>query len=500
MELPLPSTPTWSTSTTSYPPLGQDRRADVVVIGAGIAGLTAALLLVQAGKEVVVLEGRSVGSGTSGRTTAKASVLQGARYQVLEDLHGAQAASLYARSQEDGRAWMSAYAAEVGDARWEQRPAITYATTTAGRAKVEREARAASAAGLEVELEDADLPFPTTASLVLADQGQLDPGPYLGALAAEISASSNGTVHEQSRVTSIRGHRHFDVVTSDATIAAEHVIVATLLPITDRGLFFARAEPQSSYLVALDVDGPIPQSMSLSVDDPSRSLRTAPVDGRTLLLVGGEGHHTGRGGPTRARYEALVRWAQDHFPVREVTARWSAHDYVPADHLPWVGAASIASPRLLVATGFEKWGMTMGTAAGLALADEVTGVDGASAAWAGIFDPKRMALRGLPTAARLNAEVAARMVSDWIRPDAPAAPDGSGRRRRAGLLPVGDPSSDEPAVRVVCTHLGGVCGWNDGDRTWDCPLHGSRFEADGTVLAAPATRPLHRTAPVDPDR
>ncbi|MCU1370996.1 MAG: Glycine/D-amino acid oxidase [Ilumatobacteraceae bacterium] len=498
MQLPADSTPPWAIGSSAYAPLAEDRRADVVVIGAGIAGLTTAALLARAGKEVVVLEGRSVGSGTSGRTTAKVSALQGARYQVLADVHDEDTAARYARAQLDALAWMAEQAGPVEAAQWERRTALTYATTEAGRSKVEQEARAATAAGLDVELGGADLPFEATASVMLADQAQLDPGPYLAALAAEIAASPNGTVHEDTRVTAVRGHRTFRVVTPRATVSAQHVVVATLLPITDRGFFFARAEPKSSYLVALDVAGSVPQTMSLSVDEPSRSMRTARIDGQERLLVGGEGHHTGRGGPTLARYQALVDWAQEHFPVNEVVARWSAHDYVPADHLPWVGAASFTSPHLLVATGFEKWGMTMGTAAALLLADTITGTEGVSTPWGAIFDPKRMALRGLPTAARLNAEVAGHMASDWIKPEAGPASDGTGRRRRSGLVPVGEPEPSGPAVRVVCTHLGGVCGWNDGDRTWDCPLHGSRFEGDGTVLAAPAIRPLRSAEPPSP--
>jgi glycine/D-amino acid oxidase-like deaminating enzyme len=498
VRLPTTSSPLWAIEPPSYPPLDGDREADVIVIGAGIAGLTAAVELVRAGKDVVVLEARSVGAGTSGRTTAKASALQGCRYRVLAELHGPEVARRYARSQIDGLAWMAERAAPVEAAQFRRRAAVTYATTADGRSTIEEEVAAAAAAGQPVERDDADLPFPITAAIRLADQAQLDPGPYLAALAAEIDRAPNGVVHEGTRATGVRGHRTLHVPTDRGMVRARHVVVATLLPIIDRGLFFARAEPKSSYLVALRVDGPIPQDMCLSTDEPTRSLRTAVHLGDEVLLVGGAGHHTGRGKPTTPRYQELVDWAADHFPVTDVLARWSAHDYVPVDHLPWVGSASIASPNAFVATGFEKWGMTMGTAAGIALAERIAGRDDVSGDWAGIFDPKRVAPRGLASAVRLNAQVAGRLASDWARPDAPPAPDGTGRRARAGVAPVGEPDADGPRVSVVCTHLGGVCEWNDGDRTWDCPLHGSRFEADGTVLAGPATRPLHRLRRTDP--
>ncbi|HEX2575795.1 MAG TPA: FAD-binding oxidoreductase, partial [Aquihabitans sp.] len=427
-----------------YPALAGDREADVVVVGGGIAGTTTAALLGRAGLEVVLLEAREIGTGTTGRSTAKATALQSIRYQVIANEHGATGASRFATAQLDALAWMDEQVRALGvDCEWERRPAITYAMTPDGRPKIEEEARAAAAAGLHVTLEESfdELPFPTSGGVVLADQAQLDPGPYLAALAAELADRPNGTVHEQSRVTAVKGRRKHQVVTEHGTVTADHVVVATLLPIVDRGLFFARAEPRSSYVVAVAVDGPIPQGMYINPDGATRSLRTSrDRDGREVLLIGGGGHDTGRGSPTSEHYEELIGWASEHFPGTETVARWSAHDYVPADHLPWVGSAFPLTPRVLVATGFEKWGITMGTAAALALADRVLGEsDGPSAPWASLFDPGRTRPRGLVSAARINAEVAGRMASDWLRPDAPAAADGSGRRHRDGLLPVGDP-------------------------------------------------------------
>jgi hypothetical protein len=275
------------------------------------------------------------------------------------------------------------------------------------------------------------------------------------------------------------------------------VVVTTLLPFVDRGLFFARAKPSMSYATALRVDGALPQSMYLSVDEPTRSLRTAHLGDDEVLLVGGEGSKVGSGPLPSEAVHRLVAWARDHFDVSGVVSSWSAHDYVPTDHLPWVGPTSPVTPRVLTATGFEKWGMTMGTAAAHRLSRHVLG-SADDKPWAP-YDPARLALRSVSGTARLNAEVAVRLVGDWAKPDRPAAPDGSGRRFRSGVIPKGDPDglAGTDDVSVVCTHLGGVCRWNDLDRTWDCPLHGSRFEADGTVVAGPAVRPLrggHSTA------
>lgn len=499
MKLPdRPGTP-WAIPTTlPRPPLADDLECDVAVVGAGIVGLTTAVLAVRAGLSVAVLEARTVGTGTSGRTTAKASALQGLRYQTIAEHHGREAARSYARAQLDGLRWMSDHVADRAvDCRWDERPSFTHATTVDGRQSLEAELEAATAAGLDVSMADPGLPFVTTGAVRLDGQAQLDPVAYLASLAAEVVSAPEGRLFEHTRVTGVRGHRRHTVVAPGGTVTADHVVVATLLPIVDRGLFFARAEPMSSYLVAMRCAGEPVGGMYLGIDEPSRSLRTARDEEGDLLLVGGEGHDTGRGSPTTPRYRALADWASEHFDVGPVVARWSAHDYVPSDQLPWVGPSSAVTPRVLVATGFQKWGMTMGTAAALALADRCAGVeDGLSAPWSGLFDPHRVTLRGTATAARINAEVAGRMASGWIRPGTERDEKGAVTRRRRGIVPVSATGAEED-VTVVCTHLGGVCSWNDGDRTWDCPLHGSRFDESGEVVAGPATTPLRRRGDAD---
>ena len=274
--------------------------------------------------------------------------------------------------------------------------------------------------------------------------------------------------------------------------------MTTLLPITDQGLFFARTSPKRSYLIAVDMDGPAPQGMYLSVDDRSRSLRSARVGDESgdVLLVGGGGHVTGRKAHTLAQYEDLASWADEHFAATAVRRRWSAQDYVSNDLLPFVGHAWAPLRGPLIATGFAKWGMTNGTAAAMALADRILDrSDGPSAPWASTWDPARLNRQTVQRGAKVNSEVALQMLGGWARP---GADPGEGRppvRRRFGrpVAEVGAAGEDGKPCRLslVCTHLGGVVRWNDGERSWDCPLHGSRFAETGGVLDGPAVKPLH---------
>ncbi len=485
----------------AHAPLDGDRTADVAIVGGGIAGLTTGVLLARAGLKVVVLEGDVIGAGTTGHTTAKISALQGTIYRTLRSSQGADGARRYATAQHAGREWIADYVSERSvECAFERRPAVTYTTEADNVAKVREEADAAGEAGLAATFtddlaEDLRLPFPVTGAVVVDDQAQFDPYPYLGALAAEIAGTPGCSVHERSRVTKVHSGGRPRVDAAGGTVRADTIVVTTLMPVVHQGLLYARAEPLRSYCLAVTVDGPLPRGMYLSADTPTRSLRTARHDGGEVAVVGGGGHVVGRRIPTTPEYETLRDWATGHFPVTGVLDRWSAQDYESVDHLPYVGPASPGSSRVLVATGFAKWGMTNGTAAALALADRILDrPDGPAAEWSALLDPKRLSPRGAVSAARLNAGVAVHLAGGWLSPGGDEEGEHPARRSRRGLRPTGTAEVDgeQVTVSLVCTHLGGICSWNDAETSWDCPLHGSRFAASGEVVTAPAVTGLDR--------
>lgn len=469
--------------------------ADVVVVGAGITGLTTALLLARAGRSVTVLEAEYVGHGTTGRSTAKVSLLQGTQLSQVAKRHSAGVVRDYVEANSEGQAWVARFCADHGVAV-QHRPAYTYAHSGRGRGAVRRELTIARQAGLDVTwLDELDLPYPTAGAVRLDDQLQLDPVELLDALASQ-AREHGARIVEGARVRKVRSGDRVSVETESGTMTADRLVVATNMPILDRGAFFAKAHPARSYGMAFRTATPAVDGMYLSADAPSRSLRDAPSGDGHLLLVGGAGHTTGRGAPESTRLDELRQWTHEHFPGATETHAWSAQDYVTVHALPYAGPLVPGHDEILMAGGYSKWGMTNGVAAALALSGQILG---GHQEWARVmrtWSPHE--LRGVVDGLRINGEVGFEMGRGWLRPLRPAAGRAEEGEGRVRFDHVGAPTAEATvegrttALSAVCTHLGGIVRFNDAERSWDCPLHGSRFDADGEVLEGPAVCGLRK--------
>jgi glycine/D-amino acid oxidase-like deaminating enzyme len=476
------------------------RSAEVIVVGAGITGLMTAVLLARAGKDVLVLEARTVGACATGNTTAKISLLQGSHLSKILSKHGVGVARAYMDGNREGQSWLLQHCEARGVAV-QREDAYTYAQSSNGVGSARSELEACQAVGLPATWEDdANVPFPYHGGVRLAEQAQFDPVEFLDALALEL-IGHGGRLVEHTRVRRVSGHgKNLRVHVNDAAqrevqLSAAQLVLATGIPILDRGGYFARVKPARSYCFAFEVPGEVTRPMMISTDSPTRSVRYAPVADGERLIVGGAGHTVGREkSPSKALAE-LSSWTRKHYPGAVETHFWSAQDYTPIDDLPYVGPIWPGGENIFIATGFNKWGMTNGAAAALALSSRLLGgrMDWSSAfaSWS----PHE--LSGLRTAVQSNLQVGFNLTKGWITPSIR-----TGRRgptEGEGGVVSGPPWHLEARCQVdgvehrispVCPHLGGIVNWNDADEAWECPLHGSRFAPDGTLLEGPATSDL----------
>ena len=480
--------------------------ADVCVIGAGIAGLTTAYLLGRTGRHVIVIDDGPIGGGETARTTAHLSDALDDGYHQLEALHGAEGARLAAESHTAAIDWIEQITLEESIAcDFERVDGYLVLAPGDDPARLEREREAAQRAGLGGVIRMGQAPsssafsFGDAPCLRFPRQAQLEPLRYLSALARAI-VRDGGRIHSHALAEHIEGGTLPKVIVRGGhTIHAASLVVATNSPISSRIRIHSKQAPYRSYVVALAVPrGSVPEALYWDTVDPYHYVRVAG-DG-DVLLVGGEDHKTGQEDDAEARWSRLEAWARARCPLAgEVITRWSGQVMEPIDGLAYIGKSRHDEKHVYIATGDSGHGLTHGTIAGLLISDLIDGRDNP---WASLYDPSRLSLRALARYARENLNTVAQY-TDWLHGDGVASlediPFGGGAVIRRGLKRIAvykDHAGECFAVSAACPHLGGVVRWNSAEETWDCPCHGSRFDAYGKVVNGPA---LDDLAPVEAD-
>lgn len=421
------------------PPLEGERRTDILIIGGGIAGMLCAYFLDRAGADYLLVEAGTVGSGVTGKTTAKITAQHGLLYQELLKSWGRERAKLYWEANCRAVEQYRALCREIGCEFEEQRSCVF---SRSNRDKLLREVEALDALGVKAAIHrKTPLPFPVAGALTLEGQGQLHPLQFLRTLASGLR------VYEHTKVRELAPGAAF---TDHGMIRANKIVVATHFPILNKhGLYPLKLYQSRSYVLALE-NAPVFDGMYVEDKDNGLSFRRF----HDLLLVGGGGHRTGHKGGGWAQLRSLVkRW----YPEAREVACWATQDCITPDGGAYVGQYSPRTPDLFVTTGFNKWGWTTAMAGGEILCDLL---QGRANPYATAFAPDRP----MPPAAALGN--AAEAVWDLIRPTVPH-----------------------------CPHMGCALRYNPQERSWDCPCHGSRFDENGGLLDNPATDDMKRRPP-----
>lgn len=474
---------------TAYPVLQGAHSVDVAIVGGGIVGMTAALQLARNGRSVAVVEGLHVGRQVTGRSTAKITTQHRLIYDHLIRTFGRETAQLYADTNRNAAEFIEACINEFGIAcDFERCSAMVWIEPDkAGLDEIEREAEAALSLGLPADVLDrAPLPFPTGGALRFTDQAQFSPALYVIGLAGAVSRAG-GRIFEQSRVESVDREDHWRIRADNGEIRAENLFLATNLPIAGAVDYSVRTQPRCHTVAAFRImPEHAPDGVFISAGQPSHSIRTGRDADGHLLIVLGPHFNTGQEGNIARLFLELEDWTRQRFKVGDMVWRWTNEDYDTADRVPYVGAPSGEAPGLYIATGFNAWGITNGTAAGILVSDLILGNENAAS---GLYDPSRPSPEDFNKGSGTKSKAAS---LDDIAP-------GEGGIVEAGDEPLAVYKTMSGMVRAFsasCTHAGCTVTWNNADKTWDCPCHGSIFAADGSVIHGPAMCPLpSREAP-----
>ncbi len=509
------STSVWMATTVmpQHTALAEDTKADICVVGAGIAGMTTAYLLARQGKFVVVLDDGPIAGGQTQRTTAHLSNALDDRYFEIERLHGTQGARLAAESHTAAIDRIEAIVREEQIAcDFERLDGYLFLPPGETAEVLDRELDAAHRAGLTgVErLPHAPLTsFDTGPCLRFPGQGQFHPLKYLAGLARAIERDG-GRIFTGTHAESIEGGTPARVkTTAGPMVTANAVVVATNTPVNDRVAIHTKQAPYLTYVIgALVPRGSVAKGLFWDTLDPYHYVRLqalSPEEGvqeqdelssNDVLIVGGEDHKTGQANDQPERYARLEEWARDRFPMmQEVRFRWSGQVMETIDGLAFIGPNPGDEPNVFIATGDSGMGMTHGTIAGTLLTDLILGRENP---WASLYHPSRKTLRAAGEFAKENLNVV-RQYGDWLTGGGVGSPEeirpGTGAVVRRGLSKVAGYRDEQGVLHecsAVCPHLGCIVDWNDAEKTWDCPCHGSRFDRFGTVLNGPANSDLSR--------
>ncbi|HYG89859.1 MAG TPA: FAD-dependent oxidoreductase [Azospirillum sp.] len=476
-------------------------RPDVIVVGAGIAGVSTAYFLQRSGKKVLLLDDGAPGDGETGRTTAHLSNAIDDRFTEMERVHGKDGARLAADSHGAAIDAIERLVREESiDCDFTRLDGYLMPAPGQHPSEFDREMEAAHRAGL-TDVEKLDhAPGITHPGPVLRfpRQGMVHPLKYLTGL-VEAFRKRGGVLATNTHVTTIgeaQAKAHVRI-TGGALLEADAVVVATNAPISDRLAVHSKQAPYRTYVIAARVErGELPTALWWDDMAPYHYVRLQPNGDHDLLIVGGEDHKTGEAADMELRWAKLEAWMREHYPTAgAVQYRWSGQVLEPFDGLAFIGRDPAWGGRVYIVTGDSGMGMTHGTLAGLLLCELLHGCDHP---WAILYDPSRKMVRKLGTYLRENLDAARRMASafapawvdseTWVRP-------GEGALMKHFGRPVAvyrDEQGHVHKMSAICPHLKCTVQWNPAEKTWDCPCHGSRFAADGAVLGGPATVALAR--------
>lgn len=502
-------------SRKTYDKLKESKTAEICIIGGGLTGLTTAYYLTKAGKEVILLEKDKIGGSTSGNTTAKITSQHGLFYNYLLQSVGKTKAKEYLEANEKAIQDIEDIIKEENiECDFERQDAYVFTQKQEEVEKIKKEVEALEYLGFKSQfLENIGVPIKekqkeensehiniqkkVLGAIQFKNQAQFNPCFYAQGLANKIEERS-GKIFENSKVIDVKkeGDR-YEIITEEGKVNAKIVVIASHYPIINApGFYFMKMYQVTSYLIAVETKEPLFEGMYINSEDPTVSLRTAKLGNKRLLLVGGMDHKTGAKIDLKNSYKRLEEVAKQLYPDSRVVFYWNAEDCIPLDKIPYIGEFSNLWPNVYVGTGYKKWGMTTSNVAANIIADKILGKENP---YEEVFKSTRLKpIKNYEELGNMLKEVGYSAIINKLEKIDEYVKDvkqGEGKIVEIEGKKVGVYRSEEGkvyAVKPYCTHLGCELSWNNLEKTWDCPCHGSRFTYEGKSIYDPAIKDLER--------
>ena len=478
--------------------LQDDIKCDVAIIGAGITGITTALLLSGSGMKIAVIEACKVAGSTTGKTTAKITTLHSLKLHNISSELGHETADMYYKGNQMGFNKIKDIIEKHSIyCDYTNIPAYVYTESSEGINNLENELSIMQKLGIKADItQDTHLPFPIISAIKVPNQAQFNPVKYVCSMAEIINNKDNCNIYEHSMVTKIDKDNPYKLYTDSAVIKADKIVLATNYPIIEiPGLFFAKLHQQKSYITAVEAGELDIKGMYINDVDPVNSARMHYTKQKNMLLLGGYGHKAGQQQPKKS-YLSLSEWMKEKFiESASDIYQWGTQDCMTLDDLPYIGRVSKNS-NIFVATGYSKWGMTNSTCAAVIITNEINGSTNDISELAKAFSPQRVNLKATKIFVMQMADTAKEYALGVPVPKGNIKDvlKGDGMVIKIDEIKTAvykDENNNTKIFNPKCTHMGCTIAFNPDDKTWDCACHGSRFDLSGNVLKGPAKTPLN---------
>ena len=483
---------------SNFKTLNDNEETEVCVIGGGLFGLTTAYYLTKCGKKVIVLEKGEIGSKVSGNTTGKITSQHDLFYAHLIDDYGEEYAKKYLEANEKAIENIKQIIKEEQiDCDFSMQKSYVYTTKEDEVLEIQKEVAVVNKLGKDAKfVNKIDLPIKIKGAIEFEGQAQFHPRKYMLGLANSIEKQNK--IYQYTTVTDVeKNGEKYKVYTDKGSVEAKYIVMASHFPIINMpGFYFVKMYQSTSYLIAVETKSQLPQGMYINVKEPMYSFRTANYNGKEILLIGGVGNKTGEPIEDNSHYKKLEKKAREMYPDCKILYRWNTRDCISLDKIPYIGEFSNLMKNVYVGTGFKKWGMTSTNVAANIVTDKIMGNKNK---YEEIFTATRMKpiknrweveniLKQTVNSIALNKFKIEPYSIEQIKNDNAAIIEINGDN--IGVYK--DAKGEVYAVKPNCSHLGCLLSWNNLDKTWDCPCHGSRFDYMGRNIYEPAIKNLEK--------